>query len=61
MQTDGYVRRASEQMVSTYGAEAWFVATDLAVVASRAGNPQVAELCVRIADAIEALKTRPSH
>jgi len=49
------IRLAGERLISAYGPEAWFVASDLAIAAARAGNSSAAELCSRIAQAIEEM------
>lgn len=51
------IRLAGQRLIAAYGTEAWFVASDLAVAAARAGNPNAADLCHRIAQAIEEMGT----
>jgi hypothetical protein len=53
------IRLAGQRLIAAYGTEAWFVAADLAVAAARAGNSNAAELCNRIAQAIEEMSTTP--
>jgi hypothetical protein len=51
------IRIAGQRLIDAYGTEAWFVAADLAVAAARAGNSSAADLCNRIAQAIEEMGT----
>lgn len=51
------IHMAGKRLIEAYGTEAWFIAADLAVAAARAGNKGAAELCNRIAQAIEVLGT----
>jgi len=51
--TENDIRLAGRRLIEAYGTEAWFVAADLAVAAARAGNSNAADLCNRIAQAIE--------
>lgn len=51
------IRLAGRRLIAAYGTEAWFIAADLAVAAARAGNASAAELCNRIAQAIEEMST----
>ena len=51
------IRLAGQRLIAAYGSEAWFIASDLAVAAARAGNDGAADLCSRIAQAIEELGT----
>ncbi|MGE3333518.1 MAG: hypothetical protein AB7I36_07735 [Rhodospirillaceae bacterium] len=49
------IRLAGQRLIAAYGTEAWFIAADLAVAAARAGNDSAADLCNRIAQAIEEM------
>jgi hypothetical protein len=49
------IRVAGQRLIASYGSEAWFIAADLAVAAARAGNASAADLCNRIAQAIEEM------
>lgn len=51
------IRIASQRLIAAYGTEAWFIAADLAVAAARAGNAPAADMCNRIAQAIEQMGT----
>jgi hypothetical protein len=51
------IRLAGQRLIAAYGTEAWFIAADLAVAAARAGNSGAADLCNRIAQAIEEMST----
>ena len=53
--TETDIRLAGQRLIAAYGREAWFVAADLAVAAARAGNKNAADLCNRIAQAIEEM------
>lgn len=55
--TETDIRLASQRLIAAYGTEAWFIAADLAVAAARAGNANAADMCNRIAQAIEQLGT----
>jgi hypothetical protein len=59
--TESDIRLAGQRLIEAYGTEAWFVAADLAVAAARAGNSTAAELCNRIALAIEELGSPRLH
>ncbi|MCC6913349.1 MAG: hypothetical protein AB7H70_05870 [Rhodospirillaceae bacterium] len=53
--TEVDIRLAGQRLIAAYGTEAWFIAADLAVAAARAGNDSAADLCNRIAQAIEEM------
>lgn len=53
--TETDIRLAGQRLIAAYGTEAWFVAADLAVAAARAGNCSAADMCNRIAQAIEEM------
>jgi hypothetical protein len=53
--SDTDIRRAGRRLISAYGSEAWFIASDLAIAASRAGEREAADVCNRIALAIEEM------
>jgi len=55
--TETDIHLAGQRLIAAYGTEAWFVAADLAVAAARAGNDGAADLCNRIAQAIEEMGT----
>jgi hypothetical protein len=56
------IRLAGQRLIAAYGTEAWFIAADLAVAAARAGNSSAADLCNRIAVAIEEMSaTTPAR